>query len=115
MPRTESLRTVMWTGASDHLAPGGEKGASVRTMTLERAQVLHLKAGDILPGDEVVYLLHTANGGTHHVATWTEAVSFSNHRTWITLSGSEGTCHLPVGHPVVVVRGLLPYWSPQDR
>ena len=83
----------------------------MRTMALERAQVLHLKAGDVLPGDEVVYLLHTAGGGTHHVATRAEAVSFSEQRAWITLSGPERTLRLPVTHPVVVVRGLLPEWA----
>ena len=78
----------------------------MRTTTLDRARVLHLKAGDVQPGDEVVYLLYTTSGATHHVSTRAEEVSFSKQRTWITLAGQERPRHLPVSHPVVVVRGL---------
>ena len=84
----------------------GSKEDLVRTTMLERAEVLHVKAGDVQPGDEVVYLLDTPGGATHHVTTRAEAVSFNKHRTWITLTGSELPRQLPVSHPVVVVRGL---------
>jgi hypothetical protein len=73
---------------------------------LDRAEVLHLKAGEVRPGDEVVYLLHNLAGATHHVAIWAEEVSFNSQRTWVTLKGPDGTRRLPVIHPVVVVRGL---------
>jgi len=83
----------------------------LRTTTLDRAEVLHLKAGDVQPGDEVVYLLHTPSGVTHHVATRAEEISFSRQRTWITLAGPERSRRLPVTHPVVVVRGLTSEWA----
>jgi hypothetical protein len=73
--------------------------------------VLHLKAGDVQPGDEVVYLLSTTSGETHHVATRAERVSFDKRRTWITMSGSERARRLPVSHPVVVVRGVTQEWA----
>ncbi|MGH8905083.1 MAG: hypothetical protein ACRD0K_00835 [Egibacteraceae bacterium] len=75
-------------------------------MTLDRAQVLHLKAGGIRPGDEVVYLLYGVDGASHPVATRAEEVSYSRRGTWITLFGEDGPRRLPVTHPVVVVRGL---------
>lgn len=77
----------------------------MRTTTLECAEILHVKAGDVQPGDEVVYLLHGPSE-VAHVVTRAEAVSFDEQRTWITLTGPECSERLPVRHPVVVVRGL---------
>ncbi|MGH8901660.1 MAG: hypothetical protein ACRDYA_08235 [Egibacteraceae bacterium] len=79
----------------------------MRTTTLERAQVLQVKAGAVQPGDEVVYLFDDPSGVRSHVVTRAESVSFNEHRTWITLTGSELPRQLPVTHPVVVVRGLM--------
>ncbi|MGH8899853.1 MAG: hypothetical protein ACRDZ4_23170 [Egibacteraceae bacterium] len=78
----------------------------MRTTMLERAEVLHLKAGDVQAGDEVVYLLDTPSGVRSHVVTRAESVSFDERRTWITLTGPELARRLPVTHPVMVVRGL---------
>lgn len=72
----------------------------------ERAEVLHLKAGDVQPGDEVVYLIDGPGGDQHHVTTRVESVVFNKCRTWITMIGPELPRQLPVTHPVVVVRGL---------
>lgn len=78
----------------------------MRTTTLEHAQVLHVKAGDVQPGDEVVYLIDSVGGARDHVTARIESVSFNEHHTWITMIGPELPRQLPVTHPVVVVRGL---------
>ena len=83
----------------------------MRTSTLHRAQVLHIRAGDVQPGDEVVYLLSSASGATTHIETRAEAVSFSSSRTWITLRGPGRSRRLPVSHPVVVVRRPSQEWA----
>ena len=73
---------------------------------LEHARVLHVKAGDVQPGDEVVYLIDSPDGSTRHVTARVEHVSFNERRTWIIMIGPELPRQLPVTHPVVVVRGL---------